>query len=116
MYAHIHALHLNKLESQRTAGSKTPGAEAQRPRAALNYYYVNDAVGPTRHQGHRRTRGEIRRDTKGTGGHTGDPRDTKRTGEHSGGVERDTKRTGEHNRGIGAGRKTTRTQQTGQKN
>jgi hypothetical protein len=43
-----------KLESQRTAGSKTPGEGAQRPRAALNYalqYYTID--------------------TRGTGGHAG---------------------------------------------
>jgi hypothetical protein len=58
-------------------------------------------VGPTRHQGHRRTHGThggMRRDTKGTGGH----RDTTRTGGHSGGTERDTKRTGGNNGGIGA--------------
>ena len=53
------------------------------------------AVGPTRHQGHRRTHGGVRRDTKGTGGH----RDTTRTGGHSGGIGRDTKRTGRKQRG-----------------
>jgi hypothetical protein len=76
----------------------------ERPRAALNYYHTT--VGPTRHQGHRRTHRGIRRDTKGTGGH----RDTTRTGGHSGGIGRDTKRTGGNNGGIGASRKATRTQ------
>jgi hypothetical protein len=127
MHTYVHALKLNwiygccyvcmhtrataaKIKSQRTAGSKKPGEEgAQRPRAALNYCYTT--VGPKRHQGHRRTRGGIRRDTKGTGTHTGDPRDTKRTaGGHSGGIERDTKRIGGNNGGIGAGRKATRIQ------
>jgi hypothetical protein len=63
---------------------------------------------PKRHQGHQRTRGGIKRGTRGTGGHTGDPRDTGRTGGHSdnnGGIGRDTKRTGGNNGGVGAGRK-----------
>jgi hypothetical protein len=59
-----------------------------------------------RHQGHRRTRGGTRRDTKGTGGH----RDTTRTGGHSGGTGRDTKRTGGDNGRIGASRKAKRIQ------
>jgi hypothetical protein len=61
----------------------------------------------TRYQGHRRTRGGIRRDTKGTEGH----RDNTRTGGHSGGIGRDTKRTGGNNGGIGTSRKATRIQQ-----
>ena len=68
------------------------------------YYYAT--VGSKRHQRHRRTRGGIRRDTKGTGGHT-------RTGGHSGGIgsrERHQAPRGpeRENSGIGAGRKATR--------
>jgi hypothetical protein len=99
MYVYMHAL--QRANGQRAARHQE---RAQRPRAALNYYYT--AVGSKRHQGHRRTRGGGRRDTKGTGGH----RDTTRTGGHSGGIGRDTKRTGENNGGIGAGRKATGTQ------
>jgi hypothetical protein len=74
---YIHALPgTAKLESQRTAGSKTPGEGAQRPRAALNYYYAT--VGP---KGHRRTRGgdqeEHQTDRRAHGGskrHHEDPR------------------------------------------
>jgi hypothetical protein len=85
MYAYIRTCAKAKLESQRTADS-----------GQKNYaspYYCKMHVRPkrhTRHQGHRRTRGGIKRDTKakGTGGHTGDPRDTGRTRGHSGGIER----------------------------
>jgi hypothetical protein len=56
-YVCVHACAAAKLESQRAAGSKTPGERAQRPRAALNYFYTT--VGPKRHQVHRRTRGGI---------------------------------------------------------
>jgi hypothetical protein len=79
----------------------------QRPRATLNYYRYT-TVGPKEHQGHRRTRGGIERETRGTGGHQGDSRDTKGTGGHSGGIARDTKtkRTegNNGNGGIGSGR------------
>jgi hypothetical protein len=43
----MHKCATAKLESQRTAGTKTP--EEGDARAALNYYYVT--VGPKRHQG-----------------------------------------------------------------
>jgi hypothetical protein len=95
-----------KLESQRTAGSKTPtpgeGAAAA-GRTIINYHCCA-AVGPTRHQGHRRTRGGIRRDTIGTGR----PSDTTRTGGRGAqrgdrGRHQEDRR--EHNGGIGAGRK-----------
>jgi hypothetical protein len=101
-YVRIHGCATAKLESQRTAGSKTPGkgaAAAGRTKLLLH----NCIIGSKRHQGHRRTHGGIRRDTKGTGGY----RDTTRTGGHSGGIGRDTKRTGGNNGGIGAGRKAT---------
>jgi hypothetical protein len=78
--SHWHTCATVKVESQRTAGSKTPGkGAAAAGRTKLLLYYC--IVGPTRHQGYRRTRGGIRRDTKRTGGH----RDTTRTGGHSGG-------------------------------
>ena len=62
-------------------------------------YYTT--VGFKRHQGHRRTRGGIRRDTKRTGGH----RNTTRTGGHSGGSGEtpDAKRTGGNKRGDRSG-------------
>jgi hypothetical protein len=67
MYLYMHALQLNqRANGQRAARHQE---RAQRPRA----------VGPKRPQGHRRTRGGIRRDTKRTGGH----KDITRTGGHS---------------------------------
>jgi hypothetical protein len=39
MYVYIHACATAKLESQRTAGTRHQ-ERAQRPRAALNYYYT----------------------------------------------------------------------------
>ena len=63
------------------------------------------ATGPTRHQGHRRTRGGGSRETpEGPEGTRGDPRDTRGTGRHKG-DPRGTRRTGGKHRGIGAGRK-----------
>ena len=79
VYVYMHALQLNyRANGQRAA--RHPD-RAQRPRAALNYYYTilcYTTVGSKRHQGHRRTRGGMRRDTKRTGGH----RNTTRTGRH----------------------------------
>jgi hypothetical protein len=104
MCVYIHACATAKLESQRTAGRKTPGegaAAAGRIKLLLHFCRIHERPGAPED-----TRG-IRRDTKGTGGH----RDTTRTGGHSGGIGRDTKRTGGNNYGrIGASRKATRTQ------
>ena len=117
-YAHVRALKLNyvygrcyvlmcmhtcdtaKLESQRTADNKTPGDGAQRPRAALNYYYTGGHAGGSR--GHHRDR----RAHRGPKRHHEDRRAQR-------GGRRDTKRTGGNTGGIGAGRKAasaTRTQ------
>jgi hypothetical protein len=52
----------------------------------LRYNYT--AVGPKRHQGHRRTHGGIERDTRRTGGHAGDARGTRRPEGKHGGSER----------------------------
>ena len=106
----MHACATAKLESQRTAGSKTPGEGAQRPRGALNYYYAT--VGPKRHQ------------ARGTGGHAGGSggtpkgpegtrviQETPRGPEGAAGIKRDTKRTGGNNGGVRAGRKATMRQQ-----
>jgi hypothetical protein len=99
----MHACATAKLESQRKAGSKTPGkGAAAEGRTKLLLHYCRTQEAPdTRGQRHWRARGGIRRDTKGTGGH----RDTTRTGVHSGGIGRDTKRTGGNNGGIRADRK-----------
>jgi hypothetical protein len=58
-------------------------------------HYNYTTVGSKRHQGHRRTHGGIERDTRRTGGHTGDARGTRTGG----------------NGGVGAGRKATGIQQ-----
>ena len=75
---YMHTCATTKLESHRTVtvGSKTPEEGAQRQRAALNYhYYYYTTVGPKRHQGHRRTHRRVKRDTEGTGGHSGGSRE-----------------------------------------
>jgi hypothetical protein len=88
-----------KLESQRTAGSKTPGGGAQRPRADSALNCCCATVRPKRHQGHRWARRGIKRNTKGTGGHTGDQETPRGPEGTTGRIERDTKRTGWEQRG-----------------
>jgi hypothetical protein len=92
-----------QLESQRTADTKTPGeggtAAADRTKLPLYYCGIQETPGASED-----TRG-IQRDTRGTGGHTGNPRDTGRTGGRSWGIRSDTKKTGGNNGGIGTDRK-----------
>jgi hypothetical protein len=92
MYTCTRALQLNYHRKQTNSGHQDTRRGG---RAALNYYHATALIGPKRHQGHRRTHGGTKRDTRGR---TGD-RDTSRTGGHSGGIGRDTKRTGGNKRG-----------------
>ena len=73
MHAHMHALQpqLNYRAIGRRA-SRHQERGAQRPRATLNYNCAINTAGPTRRERHRRARGGIERDARGTGGTKGD--------------------------------------------
>jgi hypothetical protein len=83
MQTYVHALQLNYRGNVRRAPWHQERG-AQRPRATLNYNCATTTVGPTRHQGHRRTRGGIEGDARGTEGHKGGskrhPRDRRAQG------------------------------------
>jgi hypothetical protein len=93
MYVYTHACAAAELESQRTADSAVAAGRTELLLWLLCYCRTQET--PRAPETDRRTRGGIRRDTKGTGGH----RDTTRTGGHSEGIGRDTKRTGGNKRG-----------------
>ena len=96
----IHTCATAKLESQRTAGSKTPrkGAAAA-GRTKLLLYYCRTKETPGAPEDTRGNKDEHQRD-RGAQRHHEDRRAQR-------GIGRDTKRTGGENGGIGAGRKAT---------
>jgi hypothetical protein len=101
------------LHNQQTVGTRTPREGGATAPGHTKLLLCNATVGLKRHQGHRRTRGEFKKDTRGTRGHARgpDPRDTGGTGRHSRGVGKDTKRTGRENGGIGMDHKARGAQQ-----
>ena len=108
VYVYMHALQLNyRANGQRAARHQE---RAQRPRAALNYYYVLY----TCYCRTQETPGAPE-DTRGNKeGHQKDRRAQKHHEDRRAqrGIGRDTKRTGGNNGGIGAGRKATGIQHT----
>ena len=112
MYTYIHACAAAKLESQRTAGSKTSGegaAAAGRTKLLLYYCRTHDHETPGAPEDTRGNEKGHQRDRRAQAQRHHTPRGPE-AGGHSGGIGRDTKRTGGNNGGIGASRKATRTQ------